>query len=251
MAEQLRRIVPVHDERPQPVGADETLAVVGDPVPALGEQRQRARGEVGAQQRRKVHPRRVGIGGLDLAPHPTPGRSHRPTSAGDRGRRSPAGTRWSDRRAGSGRVQPKRSSSASNSSWSRSAANATMRPGPPAACRATPENEAQPPGLFGAPLMTSIAKLPSTVTPGTSLTHCGRTDRSPWSTSAGPRRQWGEMVVVIAGIRRFCGSHGQVVGRDHLDRRRARLLRGQGAVLLQNQAHREPGVRAKVVVQHH
>ena len=83
-----------------------------------------------------------------------------------------------------------------------------MRPATPAADRATPENAAHPPGLVGALLITSRARLLSTVTPGTSSPRSRRTDRSlisvvthrrtlPRNASpGGPRLRSGTMTVM-------------------------------------------------------
>src|SRR5262245_2732273 len=45
--------------------------------------------------------------------------------------------------------------------------------------------------------------------------------------------------------------HGQVIGRDHLDRDRTRRLYRQSTALLQDQPHGESRVGAQIVVQHH
>ena len=227
--------VAVLDQWAQPIGPDQALPVVGDAMAALRRAAPAsppgsrcAAAERGAPRwcpDRRPRPR----------PHPRRGRSRRPTCGGGRRRRSPAGTPRPV-----GRQDPDQVAEPFEQRIEQrmvlSAPMATIDGSARGLQRHAGERRAAA-GTLGAPSMTSIARLPSTVTPWTSLRR--RTDRSP-----GLRRR---VLVAVGrnGIGDRCvstipRSAGQVVRRDHLDRRRPRRFGGQGAVLLQDQPHRQP-----------
>ena len=216
-------------------------------MPARGQQRQRLRREVGAQQRREVHPGGVGVGGLDLGARPRRARSRRRTCGGGRRRRSRGGTRWSGRTAGS---RPCRRTARAAGRTARGPLGA-HRDDAAGSARGLECHAGERRATAGAPRGAVDDVDRQVAQHGHAVDELSRHRSISWSTSARSRRRGAKCYRCTSGFDDFRAQAGRLYGRDDLDRRRANRFGGQCAVLLQDQAHRQAGVGTQIVVQDH